>query len=104
MELQEARDFSRLARVVRNVVGREPEFVRPNIDKEHRDEARQVEDILFDRNRLAQGRGRDSKRCARVRETEEPMGEEKIQPGAARDQNRQSPPESLPRDLHAFVR
>jgi len=87
MELQQPRNQLRFSAVVGHVIGREPEFIHPDIDQEYRDETGEVEDILLDRNRPAHGWRFDLQGRTGIREDKEAVGEKEVEAATQGYQN-----------------
>ncbi|SRR2546427_2432653 len=93
METKEAAHGSCFANIVRNAVGDQPVFAQPDIEEKDHDESAQIEDVLFNRDGMSQGRGGNSGCRAAVGKTEEPAGENKVEQEANRGKNADSTPE-----------
>ena len=87
MKLQQAANLLSFARIVNHVVGRQPEFSQPNIEKKNRKKAGEIENVLFHRNRPAQRRSMNTQGCAMVGIVEEPLRENKIEQESQRNQD-----------------
>ena len=72
--------FFGFRRIVGHVVGGQPEFVQPDIDQQNGTEPRQVEHILFDWHRSAQGWSTNPERGPSVGKDEEGVAKKKSSP------------------------
>src|SRR5216684_1853038 len=104
MKLHQTWDVLCLSAVVRYVVRFQPVFVEPNINKQDRDKAGEVEEILFDRSATSQGRRFDSQSRPRIGKNKKPTGEKEIESKSQGYQNRNRLPERSSWDLYPFVR
>src|SRR5580700_7355989 len=99
MKLQQAAHAPGFARVVRHVVGRQPELAEPYVQKKNCEKASQIESVLFDGNRPAERWSADAQGRSNVGIVEEPLCEDEIEQAAQRDENDDGPPESALRDF-----
>src|SRR5258708_4519709 len=104
METQEAAHGSCFANIVRNAVGEQPVFAQPDVEEKDHDESAQIEDVLFNRDGISQGRGGNSECRAAVGETEEPAGENKVEQEADGGKNADRTPEGSLWNLQALAR
>src|SRR5580698_1419173 len=104
MKSQQATHLSRFAGVVNDVVGGQPELPKPDVQKKDREEAREIENVLFHRNGPAKRWSKNTQGCANVGIVKEPLGENEIEQTAQGDQNTQGPIESAPRDVQSLAR
>jgi len=87
-----------------DVIGCQPVFIEPYVEKEDAEKAGEVEEVLFDGYGRAEGRGFDSEGGCRVGEDEEISGEEEVQAGANRKEQTDGPSEALLRDIYVLLR
>src|ERR1039458_4058816 len=104
MKLQKAAHLSGFARVIRHVVGRQPELAQPDVQEQIGQKTSEIKNVLFDGNALAERERLDAQGCARVLIVEEPLGEDEVEHAAQRDQNGQGPPEGALRDVQSLAR
>src|SRR6266853_6267144 len=104
METKEAAHGSCFANIVRNAVGDQPVFAQPDIEEKDHYESAQIEDVLFNRDGMSQGRGGNSECRAAVGKTEEPAGENKVEQEANWGKNADGTPEGSLWNLQALAR
>ena len=104
MELEKTVELLSLGGFCFDVVGGEPVFIEPDVEEQDAEEAREIEDVLFDRYGSAEGRGFDSEGGGLVGEGEEVSGEEEVQTCADGKEKTDGPAEALLGDLYALFR
>src|ERR1700688_2775064 len=103
MKLEKAAHLPGLAGIINHVVCVEQKPAEPYIEKKIGEKSRQIEDVLFDRNWLAERESMDAESGAVIWVAEEPLRENQVEPEAERNQNGEGPPESALRNVLPFA-
>jgi len=81
----------------------QPELPEPDVQKKIGQKSSEIENVLFDWNRLAERERMDPKRRSSVGIAEEPLGKDQVEHASQRDKNRNRPPECPPRNVQPLA-